>query len=65
VKDDQRPYAQVKIAGETIFGLLDSGTNVSCLGVGALDLLQRAGLKYFKLSTSVRTADGRSQPVLG
>lgn len=64
-KGDPRPYTAVKIAGESITGLLDSGASISCLGRGATDFLNRHGLQYSRVHSNVNTADGTSQTVLG
>lgn len=38
-----RPYANVKIAGRKISGLLDNGASIICLGSGSLELLESLG----------------------
>lgn len=62
---DPRPYATVKISGNDINGLLDSGASISCLGSGAIEFLCNLDLSWTKLSSTVSTADGKSQSVLG
>lgn len=64
-KNDPRPYATIKIEGRPIAGLLDSGASVSCLGLGAVDFANSLGLKWSKAATSVSTASGQCQSVLG
>lgn len=62
---DPRPYAQVKIVGRKIFGLLDSGASISCLGAGSLEFVESLGLKWSKIPSAVNTADGSAQNILG
>lgn len=64
-ENDPRPFLKVDLAGEVIEGLLDSGASVTCLGQGALDWLDRLGIHWTRLKSSVRTADGNPQIVLG
>ena len=63
--DDDRPYANVKIFGESMFGLLDSGASISCLGVDGEEFLRKLNIPYDRFSSHVRTADGNSQPIIG
>lgn len=46
-------------------GLLDSGASITCLGKGCIDFLDRLGLHWTRLSSSLKTADGKPQTVLG
>lgn len=64
-ENDPRPFLKVLIAGEEMEGLLDSGASISCLGKGAIDWLEKHNLHWSRLVSSVRTADGNPQPVLG
>lgn len=63
--EDHRPFLNVEIAGEIFKGLLDSGASISCLGNGVLDWLPSVSAHWTHLKSSVRTADGNPQPVLG
>lgn len=63
--NDPRPFLVVDIAGDEVEGLLDSGASISCLGNGALDWLSKIGLHWTRFRSSVKTADGNAQLVLG
>lgn len=63
--NDRRPYATVKIKGQQLTGLLDTGASVSCFGRGGLQLLTKLGVTCTEISSSVRTADGSSQNIYG
>lgn len=63
--NDPRPFLVVEIAGVEVEGLLDSGASISCLGNGALDWLSKIGLHWTRFRSSVKTADGNAQLVLG
>ncbi|XP_055840052.1 uncharacterized protein LOC129907729 [Episyrphus balteatus] len=63
--EDPRPYATVHIFGEALLGLLDSGASISCLGADGLDFLRRHGQNITKLSSEVKTADGKHQAIVG
>lgn len=45
--------------------MLDSGASISCFGNGAIDWLANHGLRWTRVVSSVRTADGTPQAVLG
>lgn len=62
---DQRPYALVTVAEVQLNGLLDSGANISCLGKGAFDTAKQMNLRVKPVLSSVKTADGANQQVLG
>lgn len=62
---DPRPHAEVTIAEVKLIGLLDSGASVSCLGKNALETAKQMNLRVKSVSSSVKTADGASQQVLG
>ncbi|KAJ8912689.1 hypothetical protein NQ315_012243 [Exocentrus adspersus] len=63
---DNRPYVSVQIFGRSVVALLDSGASHSVIGSAGIYLLQ-----LFKLtvqtgvSDSLRTADGKAQPIAG
>lgn len=62
---DPRPYAMVTVAEVQLNGLLDSGASISCLGKGALDTAKQMNLRVKPVLSSVKTADGANQQVLG
>jgi hypothetical protein len=62
---DQRPYAKVDILGITITGLLDSGSSITLLGTGGVELVDKLGLTIFDKAVKVSTADGANHTVLG
>lgn len=63
---DDRPYGSVYIQGYAFRGLLDSGANVSVLGRGAEDFLQKTGLFLHSFPNShVSTASGKKERILG
>lgn len=62
---DNRPYAKVRLFDVEVFGLLDSGASISVMGKDCRALLEQFNLKYTKLSSSLKTADGGSQAVIG
>lgn len=64
-EEDQRPFARVSIGKEKVFGLLDSGASISALGQGAEDLLERNQIKWNRINSNVKTADGSSQSIVG
>lgn len=59
--DDNRPYAKVKICGEELEGLLDSGASVTILGQGGYKLIEKWNLKKKSTAMTVSTADGTRQ----
>lgn len=63
--DDPRPFVRIKVGKEMVFGLLDSGASISALGQGAEELLERNGLKWTKVRSNVKTADGIQQQIIG
>ena len=63
--NDERPYATVRIGKFEINGLLDSGANVSCLGNNASELLKKLNLSLKPIKSTVYTADGAGQNIIG
>lgn len=62
---DRRYYARVRFLNFEEFGLLDTGANISCIGSDlALNDFSKFP-KFFKCKSFVKTADGKTQPVLG
>lgn len=64
-KEDDRVFLKVKIGLEFITGLVDSGANITCLGQGCLEFLERNNLKYHPISASLKTAGGNVQNIIG
>lgn len=62
---DNRPLATISIADQTLTGLLDSGASISCLGKNAVAQATSFDLKIKPIVTSVKTADGAQQKVVG
>lgn len=64
---DRRPHATIKINGEAVRGLLDSGASISCLGKGAWQTIHRCALKWKELGdhSAVETASGQQQKIVG
>jgi len=63
--NDPRPYVTIKIAGKELNGLLDSGATVSILGKGCMELLESANLNYRHTNSTVQTADGTQNAMVG
>lgn len=63
--NDPRPHAVITIGRTEVRGLLDSGASISCLGKNANVLLNKLNLRVKGVKSSVRTADGNSQEVVG
>lgn len=60
---DNRPHAKVSILGHEVLGLLDSGANVTVLGLNSLNFIQKLKLKLIPLFSNIKTADGTSHSV--
>ena len=62
---DQRFYAEVKFLNRTEYGLLDTGASISCLGdsIALEDFSQHPSFQ--KISSSVKTADGKLHKIIG
>lgn len=63
--NDQRYYAKISFLNYTEYGLLDTGASISCIGS---DFAKENFSKYknfSKCTSSVKTADGKSQKVIG
>lgn len=63
--EDDRVFLQIKIGNESITGLVDTGANVTCLGKGCLEFLERNRLTYTPLKASLKTAGGNQKNILG
>lgn len=62
--NDARPHAKVKIGDKELIGLLDSGVTCSFLGRGAMNLVEKLGLKMEPAQIKISTADGTSHSAL-
>lgn len=62
---DVRPYVDVRIKGNTIRGLLDSGASISCVGKDAYNTLQQLDIKWKEVKSEIQTASGQRQGVQG
>lgn len=62
---DPRPHATVLIGERSIRGLLDSGASISCLGLNGADFVQSLDIKLKPIASSIKTADGSDQQILG
>lgn len=62
---DDRPFVKVRVLEEYLTGLLDSGANVSVLGKNCLTFLKKLNISYTNINTSIRTANGDKQAVIG
>lgn len=62
---DDRAYAKVEINGEHILGLIDTGANITCLGRGALEFVEKSNLKLKPLNSHLQTADGTKRTIQG
>lgn len=62
---DTRKFATVTVFDEAIDGLLDSGANITCLGRGACEFLNKVGKTVIPFHASVNTANGSAVPIIG
>ncbi|XP_067614213.1 uncharacterized protein PIP4K isoform X3 [Eurosta solidaginis] len=64
-EEDARYYAKVKLLDREMFGLLNTGANISCIGssLAKEDLLNLSEFRKFK--SNVKTADRKSQTITG
>ncbi|KAH8404970.1 hypothetical protein KR215_007183, partial [Drosophila sulfurigaster] len=65
ITGDPRPYAQVKMLGKTITGLMDTGATINCIGGKLAEEILANNTEYTQLSSSVKTADGNRQRICG
>ncbi|XP_072403222.1 uncharacterized protein [Diabrotica undecimpunctata] len=64
--NDNRPYLQIEILGQSCLALLDSGSNISLLGSHSLEMLDKANISISPISSlQVSTADGTIQSIVG
>lgn len=62
---DVRPYAEVTLFGKRMLGLLDTGASITCIGSDAARNFLESGAPFKKLKSTVQTADGKGQNVVG
>lgn len=62
---DNRPYADVNVAGISIRGLLDSGASITVLGEGSEEFLKNTGTRFYNHPLIVSTASGEAQRIIG
>lgn len=63
--NDNRPSADVHIAGSLIRGLLDSGSSITVLGCGSEEFVSNIGVCFYNQPSLLSTASGASQRILG
>ncbi|KNE88882.1 hypothetical protein PSTG_17672, partial [Puccinia striiformis f. sp. tritici PST-78] len=61
--NDIRPYANVKLFGKNVLGLLDTGASISCIGSKLASDFIFENNSFKKIHSVVKTADGISQKV--
>lgn len=62
---DERPYANVKIFDDNLYGLLDSGASVSVFGKDSMEFIKRHSVVLKPFHSFISTANGSRQKVLG
>ena len=62
---DNRPHADVLIAGKPYSGLLDTGASISLLGKNCKEFIIGLENKIKKFYSVVRTASGQAQEIIG
>lgn len=65
INDDNRPYVKVKVFENDIIGLLDSGANISVMGIGSEVIIKKCKLALEPDTTIVATADGKHHVTAG
>lgn len=63
--EDTRLYTRIKIAGEELEGLLDSGATVTCLGRGCLEFVDKVKIPIYPYESVIKTADGTPHAIIG
>lgn len=64
-EEDARYYAKVKLLDREIYGLLDTGANISCMGSSLASETFANRPEFCKLKSTVKTADGKSHAING
>lgn len=62
---DSRFYSKIRIEGQEIEGLLDSGATVTCLGKNCLEFIAKTGLSMQHFFSFIKTADGSPHKIVG
>lgn len=62
---DPRPYAKVKLLDREIFGLLDSGVTMTCIGGSLAKELLEKKITCKRLHSDASIADGNKQQIVG
>lgn len=62
---DSSPFAKVTVGDCYLTGLLDSGANISVLGKNSLAFLKALDLNYKTFKSSLSTADGSRNDIIG
>ncbi|KAI8116696.1 hypothetical protein CVS40_11281 [Lucilia cuprina] len=62
---DIRPFAEVKIFGHKLRGLLDSGATISVLGCDSIEFLKDHNVQISDFRSEVKTASGSTMPIVG
>ncbi|XP_043063215.1 uncharacterized protein LOC122319687 [Drosophila yakuba] len=62
---DPRVFAEVRIHGKPISGLLDTGASINVLGKGSREMLEELGVRMDKYTSIVRTAAGEDRSLIG
>ena len=65
IPNDNRPYAKIKLYGNIIRGLLDSGSNNTLISDRVYRKLNKPKLHTLKTSVDLRSASGTKLNVLG
>lgn len=63
--EDDRVFLSVKIGNENLQGLVDSGANITCLGSGSIEFLERNNFTLVPLNASLKTAGGNTKDIIG
>lgn len=65
LKSDCRPFIKIRLLGEDVFALLDSGASITCIGSQAAKNFIESGEKYHPLNECVKTAGGGEHRIVG
>ncbi|KAH8274495.1 hypothetical protein KR026_010750, partial [Drosophila bipectinata] len=60
-----RPFLPIRLFDRTVYGLLDSGASKSCIGGDLAEEVMSNNTSYKPINVKAKTADGRSQQVIG
>ncbi|XP_044574087.1 uncharacterized protein LOC116655403 [Drosophila ananassae] len=62
---DLRPFLPIHLLDRTVYGLLDSGASISCIGDKLAAEVMEMKNTYKSVNVNAETADGRSQRITG